>query len=60
LDESSGSLDKNMSVDQMMVSTTDKDNGRSKKIADEMDGDKTYQSRIKSLGAITNEDDISQ
>jgi hypothetical protein len=56
LDESSNSLDKNMSVDHMTVSTTDKDNSPSNKVRDNMDEDKTYQFRIENLGVITNED----
>jgi hypothetical protein len=55
LDESSDSSDKNMSIDLMTVSTTDKVDRPSNKLMEEMDEDKTYQSRIEYLG-ITNED----
>jgi hypothetical protein len=45
-----------MSIDYITVSTTDKDNSLSKKLTDKTDEDKTYQSRVRTLGAITNQD----
>jgi hypothetical protein len=45
-----------MSVDQMSISKTDNNDSPSKTLADETDKDKTYQSKVENLGAITNED----
>jgi hypothetical protein len=45
-----------MCVDHITVSTTNKVDSQSEKETDETDKDKTYQSRIEKLGAITNED----
>jgi hypothetical protein len=59
LNESSNSANKNMSIDPMTVSTMDKVESPSKQLTDKTDKtdqDKTYQSRIENLGAITKED----
>ena len=56
LDESSDSKNKDMSVEQMPIHHTDTDNSPSEKLTDKMDKNRTYQSRIESLGAITNEE----
>jgi hypothetical protein len=53
MDESSDSNDEDMYVDQMSISKTDNGDSPSKKLTEE---DKTYQSRIENLGAITNEE----
>jgi hypothetical protein len=55
MDQSSDSEDKNMSADQMSISKTDKADSPSKKLTDETDENRTYQSRIETLGAITND-----
>jgi hypothetical protein len=55
MDESSNSDNKDMSVDQMSISKKDKDDSLSEKLTDETDQSRTYQSRIESLGAITND-----
>jgi hypothetical protein len=47
---------KKMLIDLMTVSTMDKVDSPSNKLMDKMDKNKTYQSRIKNLGPITNED----
>jgi hypothetical protein len=56
LDESSDNSEEDMYVDHMTISKTDKDYSSSKKLTNKRDEDKTYQSRIEDLGAITNED----
>jgi hypothetical protein len=53
--ESSNSSGEDMSTDHITISTTDQMDSPSKKLMDKMDKDKTYQSRIENLGAITNE-----
>jgi hypothetical protein len=45
-----------MSIDHITVRTTDKVDSLPKKQMDKMKEDKTYQSRVKNLGAIRNED----
>jgi hypothetical protein len=52
MDESSNSDNKDMSVDHMPISKTDKADSPSKKLMDES---RTYQCRIEKLGAITND-----
>jgi hypothetical protein len=42
-----------MSVEQMSIDQTDTENSPSKKLTDE---NRTYESRIENLGAITNEE----
>jgi hypothetical protein len=56
LDKSSNSDNKDMSVDQMLISKTDNNNSLSKTLTDEMDENRTYQSRIENVGAIKNEE----
>jgi hypothetical protein len=56
LDESSDSKNKDMSVEQMSINKTDTDNSPSKILTDETDENRTYESRIENLGAITNEE----
>jgi hypothetical protein len=55
IDESSDSKNENMSIDQMSISKTDKADSPSEKLTDERDENRTYQSRIENLGAITND-----
>ncbi len=45
-----------MSLDQMSISKTDKTDSPSEKLTDETDENRTYQSRIENLGAITNDE----
>ena len=54
IDESSDSENENMSLDQMSISKTG--NSLSEKLTDETDKNRTYQSRIENLGAITNDE----
>jgi hypothetical protein len=55
MDESSNSNDKkNMFVDQTSISKTDKADSPSEKLTEETDENRTYQSMIRNLGAITN------
>ena len=56
IDESSDSENENMSLDQMSISKTDKTDSPSEKLTDETDENRTYQSRIENLGAITNDE----
>jgi hypothetical protein len=56
IDESSDSENENMSLDQMSISKTDKTNSPSEKLTEETDENRTYQSRIENLGAITTND----
>jgi hypothetical protein len=56
IDVSSGSENENMSVDHMSISKTDKTDSPSEKLTDETDKNRTYQSRIENLGAITNDE----
>jgi hypothetical protein len=56
MDKSSNSEDENMSIDQMSISKTDKADSQSEKLTDETDENRTYQSRIENLGAITNDE----
>jgi hypothetical protein len=56
IDESSDSENEIMSIDQMSVSKTDKTDSPSEKLTDETDENRTYQSRIENLGAITNDE----
>jgi hypothetical protein len=55
IDESSDSKNEKMFIDRMSISKTDKTDSPSKKITDETDENRTYQSRIENLGAITND-----
>jgi hypothetical protein len=55
IDESSKSENENMSLDQMSISKTDKTDSPSEKLTDKTDKNRTYQSRIENLGAITND-----
>jgi hypothetical protein len=55
INESSDSENENMSIDQMSISKLDKTDSPSKTFTDETDENRTYQSRIENLGAITNE-----
>ena len=56
VDESSDSSDEYESVKHMQISQTDIEESPPEKLTDETDEDKTYQSRIENLGAITNEE----
>jgi hypothetical protein len=56
IDESSDSENENMSIDQMSISKTDKTNSPSETLTDATDENRTYQSRIENLGAITNDE----
>jgi hypothetical protein len=56
MDESNDSEDENMPVDQMSISKRDKTDSPSEKLTDETDENRTYQSRIENLGAITNDE----
>jgi hypothetical protein len=54
--ESSDSENENMSVEQMSINNTDLDDSPPENLTDETDENRTYQSRIENLGAITNEE----
>jgi hypothetical protein len=45
-----------MSVEQMSINNTDLDDSPPENLTDETDENRTYQSRIENLGAITNEE----
>ena len=56
IDKSSDRENENMSLDQMSISKTNKNDSPSEKLTDETDENRTYQSRIENLGAITNDE----
>ncbi len=45
-----------MSVEQMSIGHTDTDNSPAKRLTAKTDKNRSYQSRIENLGAITNEE----
>jgi hypothetical protein len=56
VNKSSNSNNEDMTEDQMSISKTDNNNSPSEKLVNEMDENRTYQSRIENLGAITHDE----